>query len=80
MLGYRSAFPCAFRAREPLHIALSVITALAGCGFHLRGEATYTFQTIFVNAPGAPTLAAELSRALAATGSARSSPTPRTPR
>lgn len=45
--------------------------ALAGCGFHLRGEATYTFQTIFVNAPGAPTLAAELRRALAATGSAR---------
>ena len=24
--------------------------ALAGCGFHLRGDATYTFHTIFVNA------------------------------
>ena len=45
--------------------------ALAGCGFHLRGEAHYTFTSIFVSAPGAPTMAAELRRALAATGSAR---------
>jgi len=44
--------------------------ALAACGFHLRGDASYTFQTIFVNGAGAPTLAAELRRALAATGSA----------
>ena len=45
--------------------------ALAGCGFHLRGEATYRFTTIFVNAPGAPGLAAEMRRALDATGSAK---------
>src|SRR3954454_20593265 len=44
---------------------------VAGCGFHLRGEANYTFQTIFVNGAGAPTLAAELRRALAATGNAQ---------
>ena len=49
----------------------SLVLALAGCGFHLRGEATYTFDTIFVNGTGAPTLAAELRRALAATGNAR---------
>ena len=61
---FRSAFRRALAA-------LCMITALAGCGFHLRGEATYTFQTVFVNAPGAPTLAADLLRALAATGSAR---------
>lgn len=45
--------------------------ALAGCGFHLRGEASFAFQTIFVNGAGAPTIAAELRRALAATGNAK---------
>jgi LPS-assembly lipoprotein len=44
--------------------------AVAGCGFHLRGEAHYTFTSIFVNAPAAPLMAAELRRALEATGSA----------
>jgi LPS-assembly lipoprotein len=44
---------------------------LAGCGFHLRGEAAFTFDTVFVNGAGAPTIAAELRRALSATGNAR---------
>ena len=44
--------------------------ALASCSFHLRGEASFAFQTIFVNGAGAPTIAAELRRALAATGNA----------
>lgn len=51
--------------------AIVIAFALAGCGFHLRGAATYTFSTIFVNAPGAPGLAAEMRRALDATGSAK---------
>jgi len=51
--------------------AASCALILAGCGFHLRGEADYTFRTIFVNGAGAPTLAAELRRALAATGNAQ---------
>jgi LPS-assembly lipoprotein len=51
--------------------AIAVALALAACGFHLRGEATYTFATIYVNAPGAPGLALELKRALNATGSAK---------
>jgi len=50
-------------------IALPVM--LAACGFHLRGEATFAFQTIFVNSAGAPTVAAELRRALTSTGNAR---------
>jgi LPS-assembly lipoprotein len=50
--------------------ALALSLALGACGFHLRGAATYTFSSIFVNATGAPTMAAELRRALAATGSA----------
>jgi LPS-assembly lipoprotein len=52
-------------------LALLLCAAVAGCGFHPRGTATYTFDSIFVNAPGAPTLAAELRRALSATGTAR---------
>jgi len=51
-------------------IALALSVPLAACGFHLRGAATYTFTSIFVNAPGAPAVAAELRRALEATGSA----------
>ena len=50
---------------------MAVALALAACGFHLRGEATYAFQTIYVNGVGAPTVAAELRRALTATGNAR---------
>jgi LPS-assembly lipoprotein len=52
-------------------IVAIVTLSLAGCGFHLRGEANYTFTSIFVNTPGAPTMASELRRALAATGNAR---------
>jgi LPS-assembly lipoprotein len=52
-------------------VAAAVVLVLGGCGFHLRGEATYAFQTIFVNGAGAPTVAAELRRALTATGNAR---------
>ena len=53
-------------------LALACATpALVTCGFHLRGAATYTFQTIFVNASGSPVLGNILRKALADTGSAR---------
>ena len=52
-------------------IVAALLLALSACGFHLRGEAAYPFQTIFVNAAGAPGVAAELRRALNATGNAR---------
>jgi LPS-assembly lipoprotein len=51
-----------------------IVTAallLASCGFHMRGAATYTFQTIYVNATGSPLLGNILRMALADTGSAR---------
>lgn len=51
--------------------SIALAFALAGCGFHLRGEATYAFSSIYVNAPGAPLLAAEMKRALNSTGSAK---------
>lgn len=55
-------------ARRIVLVGLALLPA--ACGFHLRGEATYRFTSIEVNAPTAPTLAAELRRALGATGSA----------
>ena len=47
------------------------ITLLASCGFHLRGEAAYPFETIFVNAPSSPPLSLELTRALNAASKAK---------
>jgi LPS-assembly lipoprotein len=59
--------------RLPRYIVTTIVVAftIVGCGFHLRGEANYSFSTIFVNAPGAPLLAAEMRRALNATGNAK---------
>jgi LPS-assembly lipoprotein len=50
--------------------------ALAGCGFHLRGEANYRFSTVYVSAPTAPPFGAELRRAIAASGGAKLAETP----
>ena len=44
---------------------------MVACGFHLRGQATYAFQSVFVNAPAYPQLALELRRSLAGAGSAK---------
>ncbi len=49
----------------------AMLGVLAGCGFHLRGQATYHFDSIYVNAPGALIFAAELKKALEAAGSAK---------
>ncbi len=43
---------------------LAMTAAIAGCGFHLRGDASYPFTTVFLNtAPTAP-IAIELKRSL----------------
>jgi LPS-assembly lipoprotein len=57
------------RAARLLLLALAAAT-LAACGFHLRGAATYTFHTIYVNATGSPALGVALRHALEDTGSA----------
>ncbi len=49
----------------------AVAAALAGCGFRPRGEATYPFDSIFVNAPVSPPFATELTRAIAAASAAK---------
>jgi len=43
---------------------LALVVALAGCGFHLRGEVKYAFSSAYVNAPAASPMATELKRTL----------------
>jgi LPS-assembly lipoprotein len=50
--------------------ALLAAAALAGCGFHLRGEATYPFTTLYVNSPMSTPFVLELRRTLSASGGA----------
>ena len=45
--------------------------ALSACGFHLRGDVTYPFDSIFVNASVSPPLSLELTRALGAASQAK---------
>ena len=52
-------------------MALGLMVLVSSCGFHLRGEATFPFQTIFVNAPSSPPLSLELTRALSAASKAK---------
>ena len=67
MSSYRKV---GFRVAARLSLLACTVT-LAACGFHLRGEATFPFESIYVNGAGAPTVAAELRRALTATGNAK---------
>ena len=61
------------RCRGPFRVAVAVALAgaLAACGFHLRGDVTYSFDTIFVNAAVSPPLSAELTRALSGASKAK---------
>ena len=45
--------------------AAMLVAALAGCGFHLRGDTSFPFSSIYVNAPSSPPMSAELTRSLA---------------
>lgn len=42
--------------------------AFAGCGFHLRGDVTYAFATLYINSPPNMPFAADMKRALAGGG------------
>jgi LPS-assembly lipoprotein len=45
-------------------VAAALAGALAACGFHLRGDVTYAFSTLYINAPPNTPFAADLKRAL----------------
>lgn len=52
-------------------VAVATITVMAGCGFHLRGDVTYAFRTLYLNAPPANPMTAELKRAIQGAAGAR---------
>ena len=62
-------------SRARLFALVAVAGSLAACGFHLRGQATYTFSSIYVNATAAPVFESELKRSLEGAGSAKVAPT-----
>ncbi len=47
-----------------LFAGLALAAAMTACGFHLRGDVHYAFSTVYINAPAASPLAAELKRTL----------------
>jgi LPS-assembly lipoprotein len=54
-----------------ISFAAALALLLAGCGFHLRGQATYTFSSIYLNTSKAPIFQTELKRALESGGNAK---------
>ena len=62
--------------RRVLLAGIGAALVVTGCGFQLRGEATYAFRSVYVNASAYPVLAAELRRSLAGSGSATVTETP----
>ena len=54
----------------------AAITALAGCGFHLRGSLAIPFETLHVAVPEHNEFGTNLKRAIRAQGSTRLSDTP----
>jgi LPS-assembly lipoprotein len=51
--------------------ATLVVGALAGCGFHLRGEADFAFSTVYLNSPASSPITTPLRRALESAGTAK---------
>lgn len=46
--------------------AVVVAGSVASCGFHLRGDASFPFKTVFVNSPTSKPMATELERSITA--------------
>jgi LPS-assembly lipoprotein len=55
-----------------------LVALLTSCGFHLRGEAHYTFDTLFLNSPAAQPLTTDLKRSLEGIGTAQLVASPET--
>jgi LPS-assembly lipoprotein len=49
-------------------VAIALAIGLASCGFHLRGDVTYTFTTLYINSPPNMPFASDMRRALAGGG------------
>ena len=49
-------------------VAVALAILLASCGFHLRGDVTYAFTTLYINSPPNMPFAADMRRALTGGG------------
>ena len=56
----------ALARRSFLFSALACTLLASGCGFHLRGQVTLPFQTLYVNMPVNDKVAADIRRMIAA--------------
>jgi LPS-assembly lipoprotein len=54
-----------------LVVALLTAGGAGGCGFHLRGDVSYAFPTIFVNSPTPQPIVTELRRSLEGSSSTK---------
>jgi LPS-assembly lipoprotein len=52
------------RSKHGAIACLAVAALIAGCGFHLRGDATYAFPTLYVSSPATQPFVTELKRTL----------------
>jgi LPS-assembly lipoprotein len=55
-------------AMRTLLAVLAATLAVAACGFHLRGYAPLTFSTLYISAPGNPSMLTDLRRAIEGNG------------
>ena len=55
-------------ATARLVFAAALVFLLAGCGFHPRGDVTYSFKTLYINSPPNMPFAADMRRALSGGG------------
>lgn len=62
--GERASTGRVRRARLVAAFGTALGMLLAGCGFHLRGDVTYAFETLYINSPTGTPLAGELRRML----------------
>jgi LPS-assembly lipoprotein len=54
--------------RAGLLAGLALAAALAGCGFHLRGDVSYAFASVYLSAPPNAPILLELKRAIEGSG------------
>jgi LPS-assembly lipoprotein len=67
----RGGLPARRSAIGALLVALSLAGAFAGCGFHLRGDVSYAFSTLYIAGPPSAPIVTELQRTLENGGQAR---------
>jgi LPS-assembly lipoprotein len=72
----RAAGPARQSSFARLIVALVLLGGPVACGFHLRGEAHYAFETLYLNSPASQPLTTDLRRSLEGAGSAKLVPAP----